>query len=289
MATVNAIRRRDLIEGAGDVERARARVKKLAAFSPGEYIIANRQTGERISIKSPVKQIVFQIGYDEKDLNARAELFRRCGHQVMSVAENEAAKRALTSIQNVDVFVVGHTAPEETIQECHIVLSANAAAGFDDVIHVENFWESVARPYADRQITRTCVENVVRRLRLNRRAGIDVPVWKVILEASIEVRSAIIYATLIDVVALLPVFLMKGLSGSFFQPLVLSYALAVMASLAVALTITPALALILLGLMGSAIAFSIAIYLAYLMPHPFDHDLIRECTCKMHSKMYPSF
>jgi transcriptional regulator with GAF, ATPase, and Fis domain len=56
-----------------------------------------------------------------------------------------------------------YTAPEDTIEECHIVLSANAAAGFDDVIHVENFWESVARPYADRQITRTCVENVVRR------------------------------------------------------------------------------------------------------------------------------
>ena len=91
------------------------------------------------------------------------------------------------------------------------------------------------------------VENVVRRLRLNRIQGIQTPVWQVILEASIEVRSAIIYATLIDVVALLPVFLMKGLSGSFFQPLVLSYALAVMASLAVALTITPALALILLG------------------------------------------
>ncbi|HMC09392.1 MAG TPA: efflux RND transporter permease subunit, partial [Actinomycetota bacterium] len=91
------------------------------------------------------------------------------------------------------------------------------------------------------------VENVVRRLRLNRREGISTPVWKVILDASIEVRSAIIYATLIDVVALLPVFLMKGLSGSFFQPLVLSYALAVLASLAVALTITPALALILLG------------------------------------------
>ena len=106
-----------LIEAASDVERARARVKKLAAFSPGEYIIANRQTGESISIKSPVKQIVFQVGYDEKDLNARAELFRRCGHQVMSVADNEAAKRALTSIQNVDVFVVGHTAPEETRKE----------------------------------------------------------------------------------------------------------------------------------------------------------------------------
>jgi len=91
------------------------------------------------------------------------------------------------------------------------------------------------------------VENVVRRLRLNRSQGIHTPVWRVILEASIEVRSAIIYATLIDVVALLPVFLMKGLSGSFFQPLVLSYALAVMASLAVALTITPALAMVLLA------------------------------------------
>ncbi len=106
-----------LIEQANDVERARARVKKLAAFSPGEYIIANQQTGEKISIKSPVKQIVFQIGYDDKDLNARAELFRHCGHHVISVPDNEAAKRALTSIQNVDVFVVGHSAPEPTREE----------------------------------------------------------------------------------------------------------------------------------------------------------------------------
>lgn len=106
-----------LIEQADDVERARDRVKKLSAFSPGEYIIANQQTGERMSIKSHVKQIVFQIGYDEKDLNARAELFRRCGHHVISVVDNEAAKHALTSIQNVDVFVVGPTAPEETRKE----------------------------------------------------------------------------------------------------------------------------------------------------------------------------
>ena len=64
-----------------------------------------------------MKQIVFQIGYDEKDLNARAELLRRCGHQVMSVADNQSAKGVLTSIENVDVFVVGHTAPEETRKE----------------------------------------------------------------------------------------------------------------------------------------------------------------------------
>ena len=106
-----------LIEQADDLERARERVKKLSAFSPGEYIIANQQTGETISIKSHVKQIVFQIGYDEKDLNARAELFRRCGHHVISVVDNIAAKQALTSIENVDVFVVGPTAPEETRKE----------------------------------------------------------------------------------------------------------------------------------------------------------------------------
>ena len=106
-----------LIEQAEDPERARERVKKLSAFSPGEYIIANQQTGEIVSIKSYVKQIVFQIGYDEKDLNARAELFRRCGHHVISVVDNAAAKHALTSIENVDVFVVGHTAPEATRKE----------------------------------------------------------------------------------------------------------------------------------------------------------------------------
>ena len=106
-----------LIEQAYDLDRARARVKKLAAFSPGEYLIINQRTGEKLSIKSPVKQIVFQIGYDERELNARAELFRRCGHQVISVADNEAAKQALRSTQNVDVFVVGHTEPEETRKE----------------------------------------------------------------------------------------------------------------------------------------------------------------------------
>ena len=106
-----------LIEQADNLERAKARVKKLAAFSRGEYVITNQETGEKISMKSPVKQIVFQIGYDEKDLNARAELFRRCGHEVVSVADNEAARCALTSIENVDVFVVGHTAPEETRKE----------------------------------------------------------------------------------------------------------------------------------------------------------------------------
>src|SRR5438477_80584 len=91
------------------------------------------------------------------------------------------------------------------------------------------------------------IENIVRRLRQHRREGSTRSTPSVILEASLEVRSAIVYATLIDAVALIPVFLMAGLSGAFFRPLALSYALAVLASMVVALTVTPALGLLLLG------------------------------------------
>src|SRR5215469_15983226 len=92
------------MEAADDVERAKELVKKLAASSPGEFIISS-MAGEKISIKVPPKRILFQIGYNEKELNARAELFRRVGHEVISVHDNEAAKSALASMKDVDVFV----------------------------------------------------------------------------------------------------------------------------------------------------------------------------------------
>jgi CzcA family heavy metal efflux pump len=91
------------------------------------------------------------------------------------------------------------------------------------------------------------VENIVRRLRQARLEGSDKSTLAIILDASVEVRSAIVYATLIDVMTLVPVFFMQGLSGAFFQPLALSYALAVLASLLVAVTVTPALCLIVLS------------------------------------------
>jgi Cu/Ag efflux pump CusA len=91
------------------------------------------------------------------------------------------------------------------------------------------------------------VENIVRRLRQARLEGRDVSTFRVVLDASVEVRSAITYATIINVVAIVPVFFLQGLSGSFFQPLALSYGLAVLASMLVALTVTPALCLLLLS------------------------------------------
>ena len=91
------------------------------------------------------------------------------------------------------------------------------------------------------------VENILRRLRQNAALAAPRPVLRVVLAASLEVRSAVVYASLIVVLVFLPVFFLDGLAGAFFRPLALSYVLAVGASLVVALTLTPALSLILLG------------------------------------------
>jgi CzcA family heavy metal efflux pump len=91
------------------------------------------------------------------------------------------------------------------------------------------------------------VENIVRRLRQARAEGSDKSTFRIVLDASVEVRTAITYATVINVVAIVPVLFLENLSGSFFQPLVLSYGLAVLVSMLVALTVTPALCLLMLS------------------------------------------
>jgi CzcA family heavy metal efflux pump len=91
------------------------------------------------------------------------------------------------------------------------------------------------------------VENVARRLRERRAAGSDTPASTIVLEASHEVRAPLIYATLIALMAIAPVVVMEGRPGAFFDPLALSYALAVVAALIVALTVTPALCSLLLA------------------------------------------
>jgi CzcA family heavy metal efflux pump len=90
------------------------------------------------------------------------------------------------------------------------------------------------------------VQNIVRRLREHRKEGSGRSSAAIVLESSLEVRGPIVYATLIIVVAMVPIFFLQGLTGAFFRPLALSYVLAVGVSLLTALTVTPALSLILL-------------------------------------------
>ena len=91
------------------------------------------------------------------------------------------------------------------------------------------------------------VENITRRLRENAALSAPRPALKVILDASLEVRSAVVYATFVVALVFLPVLMMTGLQGKFFAPLGHAFILATMASLLVALTVTPALCLLMLN------------------------------------------
>jgi Cu/Ag efflux pump CusA len=89
------------------------------------------------------------------------------------------------------------------------------------------------------------VENIARRLRQHRQAGSSKSIATIILEACLEVRSPLFYGTLIMILTLALVVFVGNLSGAFFQPLIISYILAIVASMLVALFVTPALSMIL--------------------------------------------
>ena len=91
------------------------------------------------------------------------------------------------------------------------------------------------------------VENILRRLRENRHVLQPLSVLQVVFNASIEVRSAVVYATFAVVLVFVPILTMSGVAGRLFAPLGVAYIFAILASLVVALTVTPALCLVLLG------------------------------------------
>lgn len=90
-------------------------------------------------------------------------------------------------------------------------------------------------------------ENIYRRLRENRALPAPRPAAQVVYEASLEVRSSVVYATFIVALVFVPLLTLGGLAGKLFAPLGLAYVIAIFASLVVALTVTPALSLLLLA------------------------------------------
>ncbi len=85
------------------------------------------------------------------------------------------------------------------------------------------------------------VENILRRLRESAGRPNPPPMREIVLDAALEVRSAVVYATFIVALVFVPVLTLSGLQGSFFRPLALANILAIMASLFVAVTVTPAM------------------------------------------------
>jgi CzcA family heavy metal efflux pump len=88
------------------------------------------------------------------------------------------------------------------------------------------------------------IENIVRRVRENARLTDPRTLSAVILDACLEVRSAVVYATFTVILVMLPVLVLPGIAGRLFAPLATAYILAVLASLVVALIVTPALAMV---------------------------------------------
>lgn len=91
------------------------------------------------------------------------------------------------------------------------------------------------------------VENVIRRLQENWLSANPRPIFDVVLEASLEVRSAVVFASFIVILVFLPVFFLDGLAGKLFGPLGLAYVVAILVSLGIALTVTPAMCVLMLG------------------------------------------
>ena len=90
------------------------------------------------------------------------------------------------------------------------------------------------------------VENVLRRLRSNRANNAPLPVIDVIAAATLEVRSAIVYATVIIVLVFVPLFVLPGIEGRLFTPLGVAYIVSILASMVVSVTLTPVMAYYLL-------------------------------------------
>lgn len=90
-------------------------------------------------------------------------------------------------------------------------------------------------------------ENIFRRIRENRLLPAPAPLHQVVFQASMEVRSSVVYATFIVALVFLPLLTIGGVAGKLFAPLGLAYIVAIMASLVIALTVTPALCYLLLG------------------------------------------
>jgi HME family heavy-metal exporter len=90
------------------------------------------------------------------------------------------------------------------------------------------------------------VENVLRRLRLNRELPEPRPILEVIAKATLEVRSAIVYATIIIVLVFVPLFVLPGIEGRLFTPLGMAYIVSILASMIVSVTVTPVMAYYLL-------------------------------------------
>jgi CzcA family heavy metal efflux pump len=218
---------------------------------PGLLLIVEKQLGANtLQVTRDVENVLDELKPGLGDLQLDATIFRPATFIEMSIANLNRA--LLIGCVLVVIVLIIFLADWRTalISSLAIPLSLLAAAlalryrgGTIDTMVLAGLVIALGEVVDDAIID---VENIVRRLRLNRAAARPKPALTVVYDASIEVRSAVVFGSLIVMLVFLPVFMLEGLSGAFFRPLATAYVLAILSSLVVALTVTPALSLLLL-------------------------------------------
>jgi Cu/Ag efflux pump CusA len=218
---------------------------------PGLLLIVENQLGANsLQVTRDVENVVADLRPALQDVNVDPTIFRPATFIEMSLSNLNRALLLGCVLVIIELMVFLADWRTALISSVTIPLSLVAAGlllhyrgGTLDTMVLAGLVIALGEVVDDAIID---VENIVRRLRLNRALEPPRPAIVVVFDASIEVRSAVLYGSLIVMLVFLPVFMLQGLAGAFFRPLALAYVLAILASLAVALTVTPALSLLLL-------------------------------------------
>ena len=101
------------------LENARRKLQQLAKTTTNECSVIHLPSRQVVALANiaRAKRVVFQVAYDERRLEERAGVLKRVGYEVISVIGNERAQAVLDLSQRVDLFIVGHNAPEQTRRE----------------------------------------------------------------------------------------------------------------------------------------------------------------------------
>jgi len=218
---------------------------------PGLLLIVEKQPGANtLDVTRQVEAVLREMTPAMKGMTFDSTIFRPATYIEMSLHNLNKALLIGCTLVVIVLFFFLHDWRVALISVTAIPLSLVVAAlvlhyrgGTIDTMVLAGLIIALGEVVDDAIID---VENIVRRLRENALRPDPLPAFRVVLEASMEVRSAVVFGSMIVALVLIPVFFLPGLSGAFFQPLALSYVLAIMASLFVALTLTPALSLLLL-------------------------------------------
>ena len=215
---------------------------------PGLLLIVEKQpTGNTLALTHDVDAALATLRPGLRDVEIDAAIFRPAGFIELSLSNLRIALGIGCLLVTLVLFVFLRDLRTAAISLTAIPLSLlgallalSIAGGTLNTMFLAGLVIAVGEVVDDAIID---VENIRRRLC---QADGKQPSFHVVLAASIEVRSSVVYASLIVCLVFLPVFFLDGLAGAFFRPLALAYVLSILASLLVALTVTPALSLWLL-------------------------------------------